>query len=305
MESPHRRSAFTLVELLVVIAIIGILIAVLLPALQSVREAARRMQCKNHLKQMGLAVQAHDSATKRLPSGRDRADQYGVSWAFYLLPYLEADFQYSSHQKAARVDDVANAVTMRTPVAVYACPSRRGAAADRHFDNNDSPPLVFSAATLGDYAANAGASFNTAMIGVVAGVQQFGDYDATEAGPIFSGSRISIREIADGLSNTVVIGERHIPPVPGGTAAGMEHFAQADTAFLAGDFPSTILAGAAGGIASGPDDSGLNRFGSSHAGVTQFVFLDGHVSAISNEIPDDQLLALCTIAGGETVTVQN
>ena len=143
------------------------------------------------------------------------------------------------------------------------------------------------------------------MIGLVDGVQQFGGYDVAVAGPIFSGSRIAARNVADGLSNTLVLGERHIPPVPIGTAAGLEHHAQGDTAFISGDLPRTILAAAAGGIATGPSDPGLSKFGSSHAGVTQFVFLDGHVTTIPNDITADELLALSTVAGRESVNHQN
>src|SRR5262245_11646550 len=84
-----KKFAFTLVELLVVIAIIGILIALLLPAIQAAREAARRAQCSNNLKQQGLAVQNYHSNQKVFPMGRNRTDQYAVSWGYYALPYLE------------------------------------------------------------------------------------------------------------------------------------------------------------------------------------------------------------------------
>ncbi|MEK6246602.1 MAG: DUF1559 domain-containing protein, partial [Planctomycetales bacterium] len=290
MNSPHRRSAFTLVELLVVIAVLGILVALLLPALSAVREAARRSQCQNNLKQTGIALHARHETMKKYPMGRDQSDQYGVSWAYYLLPYLEEEVMYKAHDDSVRADGDLNSLTMRTPVSVYACPSRRAAAADRNFDNNDSAPVVLNAAALGDYAANAGATFNTAMIGEVDGVHQFGNYDRKVAGPIFSGSRISVRAIKDGSSNTVAIGERHIPPVPLGTVAGMEHYAQGDTAFFAGDLPQTILAGASGGIATGLEDGALGKFGSSHSGVTQFVYLDGHVSTIEVGISPEELL---------------
>jgi prepilin-type N-terminal cleavage/methylation domain-containing protein len=189
-----ERLAFTLVELLVVIAIIGILISLLLPAIQAAREAARRAQCQNNLKQQGLAVQNYHSSQKVLPMGRNRTDQYALSWAYYVLPYLEEKSIYSKYVSTARDDDVANAATMRTPINVYACPTRRAAAADRNFDNNDAAPMVVHAGTLGDYAANAGITYDTGMVNTPTTTSDgaFGNHNATKAGPIFSGSRISL-----------------------------------------------------------------------------------------------------------------
>lgn len=301
------RFAFTLVELLVVIAIIGILIALLTPAIQAAREAARRAQCQNNLKQLGLAVQNYQSSQKVFPTGRNRTDQYALSWAYYVLPYLEEKTIYNKYVSTARDDDTANAATMRTPIAVYACRSRRAAAADRNFDNNDAPPIVLHAGTLGDYAANAGVTYDTGMVNAptTTGEGAFGNYNAAKAGPIFSGSRISARKVTDGLSKTLAIGERYIPPVPAGTAAGMEDYARGDTAFVSGDQPRTIFAGAQNGLMNGPTDPELAKFGSSHVGVTQFVYLDGHVGVLQNTIDPRILTALSTIGGGEVLAVPN
>lgn len=298
MKSRCLQRAFTLVELLVVIAIIGILVALLLPAIQAAREAARRNQCQNNLKQMGLAVQMHLDSKKVFPMGRNGRDQYSVSWAYFLLPYIEETNVYAAYKKVDRVDADSNKLAMRTPIEVYACPSRRRAAADRNFDDDDGPPKVLAAATLGDYAANAGEEEDTGMEG-----NDFvsGAIDKTKAGPIFSGSKFSSKHIIDGLSGTIGIGERHIRPVPTGTPPEMEHYRTGDTAFLAGDTIETILAGAKDSPAKGPDDSHDHIFGGSHSGVVQFVFLDGHVDAISNDIDEKTMLALCTIGGGEVV----
>ena len=301
---------FTLVELLVVIAIIGILIALLLPAVQAAREAARRNQCENNLKQMGLALQSHVDAQKRFPTGRNRYDQYALSWAYYILPYMEESTLYSAYNSSVRDDDTANTQTMRTPLPMYACPSRRSPAADRNFDNNDAPPAAAAqhCAALGDYAANAGYLYTTGMTnstdttGVV--YIQFGTYNPAEAGPIFSASRIAVRHVTDGLSKTLAIGERYIPAVPSGTQPGMEDYSQGDTAFVSGDQPRTIFAGTKDGLATGPNDTGTAKFGSLHPGVVQFVFLDGHVSPIDDTIAAKDLMALSSIAGGETV-IQN
>lgn len=314
MTSQFRRSvrAFTLVELLVVIAIIGVLVALLLPAIQAAREAARRSECQNHLKQIGLALQTYHDTQKSFPMGRDRMDQYGVSWAFRLLPQIEESAIYTAFVKTAQVDDPANDRAMRTPIDVYACPSRRSAEANRNFDNNDSAPTpeMLGVATLGDYAANAGIHHYTGMNNLNTNSEEFTSdlVDTTVAGPIYSGSRISARRVIDGLSSTIAVGERHIPPADESFEEDRRQWRQGDTAFLAGDNRFTIFRQSGddtdedkpnAGLATGPDDPSYLKFGGPHPGVTMFVFLDGHVEALANDIEQKTLMALCTIAGGE------
>src|SRR6476659_51615 len=108
MRTRIARTGFTLVELLVVIAIIGILVAFLLPAVQAAREASRRSQCQNNLKQIGLAVQSHLDARRSFPMGRNGFDQFSVSWAFFLLPYMEETTLYNSWNKNAKSYDPTN-----------------------------------------------------------------------------------------------------------------------------------------------------------------------------------------------------
>lgn len=303
MTTRYCRSlrGFTLVELLVVIAIIGILVALLLPAIQAAREAARRTECQNHLKQIGLSLQSFHDTRKSFPSGRDKSDQYGVSWAFRVLPQIEETAVYAAFDKNARVDDPPNEKAMRTPIEIYACPSRRIAAADRNFDNDDQPPLVTAAASLGDYAANAGHIIETGMPNLDLETETFSSdpVDTTTAGPIYSGSKISIRRVTDGLSSTLAVGERHIPPIDKDTEESKQQWNQGDTAFLAGDNRWAIMAGTKDGLANGPDDPSHDKFGGPHPGVTLFVFLDGHVDAVSNDITPENLMALSTIAGDE------
>jgi prepilin-type N-terminal cleavage/methylation domain-containing protein len=295
------RRAFTLVELLVVIAIIGILVALLLPAIQAARESARRSHCMNNLKQIGVAIQTYHDVEKQFPMGRNGRNQFSVSWAYFLLPQLEEQAIYDAYDRTKRVDDLANARAMRTPLSVYVCPSRRAPAADRNFDNNSSAPAPDSqgVACLGDYAANAGIEEDTG--------DELEDYigpgiiDPTDAGPIFTGSNISARRVLDGLSKTLAVGEKHIRPIESDWDEAMIHFEQGDTAFLAGDHIFTILRCTEEGLASDPDDDEDEKFGGLHSGVTLFAFLDCHVEAISNDIQVEALEGLSTIGGGEIV----
>jgi prepilin-type N-terminal cleavage/methylation domain-containing protein/prepilin-type processing-associated H-X9-DG protein len=304
MRARIARTGFTLVELLVVIAIIGILVALLLPAIQAAREAGRRSQCQNNLKQIGLAIQSHHDTRKQFPMGRNRFDQFAVSWAFFLLPYMEETSVYNSWNSKARVDDLQNAAAMRTPIETYACPSRRRAAADRNFDNNSTPPAAnaIGVATLADYSANAGIQLLTGMVGSDENATVFGAYSRVDSGPIFSGSHISARQVEDGLSNTFAVAERHLPPVPQNTAEEMKDYEIGDTASIPGDTPHTTFRCTEKGLAESMDDPSHNKFGSSHSsGTVNAVFLDGHVRGLQPDISIDVLKALSTIGGGEVV----
>ncbi len=268
---PLPLRGFTLVELLVVIAIIGILVALLLPAIQAAREAARRSECMNHLKQIGLGIQNHHDAKKQFPMGRNGRNQEAVSWAYFILPQIEEPALYDAFQKGVRVDDDKNSQTMRTPIAVYACPSRRSPAADRNFDNNNEAPPVDKrgVASLGDYAANAGLEEDTGL--------EDDDWldpqtrqiiDISLAGPIYTGSKINARRVIDGLSKTLAIGEKHLRPVQSDWPEELVHFNQGDTAMLGGDAIFTVFRCSEDGLATGPDDDSEKKFGGVHPGVT-------------------------------------
>ena len=305
--SKRKQSAFTLVELLVVIAIIGSLVALLLPAVQAAREAARRNSCVNNLKQIGLAVQNHQDAQRQYPTGRDNTVQSSVSWAFRLLPYLEKNNVFAAFDKAHKVFEPQNATAMRTPIGEYACPSRRAAAADRDFDNNDAPPApdARAVAALGDYAACAGKDYMNGVInasgGIDNGLKADTRPDSAESGPIYSFSKVEEQHVTDGLSNTICIGEKHKPQNPANPNPDMLHYEQGDNAFLAGDSPRTIFAGTNAGIAAGPDDPSNVKFGSEHNGLTHFMFLDGHIKALKNDVDYQVLNAAGTIGGDEII----
>lgn len=119
----RRRAAFTLVELLVVIAIIGILVALLLPAVQSAREAARRMQCSNNLKQIGLALRSYHVAQRRLPYGSNYYFSKGGTWTAFILPHLEQQALFDSFDFTQWIAETVNEKPRTTVVSAYICPS--------------------------------------------------------------------------------------------------------------------------------------------------------------------------------------
>jgi prepilin-type N-terminal cleavage/methylation domain-containing protein/prepilin-type processing-associated H-X9-DG protein len=290
----RRRHGFTLVELLVVIAIIGTLVGLLLPAVQSAREAGRRMGCGNNLKQISLGIVNFENGRRAYPSGRDTRDPMGVSWAFRVLPFLEYSEIFNAYVKTARVDDDANATAMRTAVSAFYCPSRRAPKADRNFDNNDQPPVKLGCAAGGDYAANAGSYFNYS-------VPTGGSFDPKQGGPIHTFSNVQPRQVTDGLSKTFVLGERHIPKTTGSSPEMVQHD-QGDTAIFAADTPLTLFRDPARGIAADADDRNPRKYGSLHGGITQFAFLDGHVESIENGIDTTVLRWYCTVGDGNDPT---
>jgi prepilin-type N-terminal cleavage/methylation domain-containing protein/prepilin-type processing-associated H-X9-DG protein len=298
-----KHSAFTLVELLVVIAIIGILVALLLPAVQSAREAARRIQCTSHLKQSGLALLNYESTNRRLPPGRESTNTFGFNYAFSLLPFMEEKAIFDAYDDSRPVSDQANALAMRTPVAPLFCPSRRAPAADRDFGNNERPARVLGVAAGGDYAANAGVdgTYN---------VQSVDRIDGAIAGPLFTNSNVKLRHVLDGTVNTIAIGERHIPPPRDGTPPRLVHQQIGDTCYFAADNPRATFGGTEDGLAGSDNDpcttTGFNsecayKFGGRHTGIVNFVFLDGHVQSLSVDIEIEVIRLLSTIAERQVV----
>ena len=295
----RAKCAFTLVELLVVIAIIGILVALLLPAVQQAREAARRTQCTNHLKQLGLGILNFETDKRRLPAGRDSTNTSGVSWAFELLPYVEERAIFDAYDPSVRVDDLANRMAMATPVSIMYCPSRRAPAADRDFPNNERPARIRNAAAGGDFASNAG-------IDAMVNVNPDGAVDKSIAGAMYTDSRVKIRQVTDGTSKTLAAGERNLPTLNRTVGPRLLHHFLGDTAFFAADNPRTILGGTMGGLANGSEEpcgGGIRdecsfRFGGEHSGIILFVFLDGHVQSISDSVATEVVTPLSAIADG-------
>ena len=146
-EIHNRKSAgFTFVELLVVITIIGILIALLLPAVQAAREAARRMQCTNNLKQIGLALHGYHATHEQLPYGSSYPVTFNGTWAAFILPYLEQQGLFDSFNFNKPIYDAANQQAVTTVVAAYICPtdpqSQQPILSNRGNANNYNPQQV-------------------------------------------------------------------------------------------------------------------------------------------------------------------
>lgn len=269
---PKKRTGFTLVELLVVIAIIGILVALLLPAVQSAREAARRMSCSNNLKQWGLAIHHYHDTYKTTPSGILLPGQ----WTFrsLLLPFIEQqplhdsiDFEYRPHcfaaSRAAGVNNPSDDL-----VGVYFCTS------------DPNTRQIFTGWTE-HYIP-------TEYMGVLGGR---GTSAFTNDGVFFVNSETRFANISDGLSNTLVMGERGIPTDL--------YWGWATCGATSWDVFLTMRYGYTKGDPR--SSSGLRHFWSYHPGGAQFTRADGSVTFLKYTIDYNTLVGLSTRNGGEVL----
>jgi prepilin-type N-terminal cleavage/methylation domain-containing protein len=329
MDSSPRRG-FTLIELLVVIAIIAVLVGLLLPAVQRVREAGNRSQCANNLKQIGLAFHNYHDTYSTLPPSRLDYDG-GVTWAVIILPFIEQDNFYNQwdlhewyyvHPKDVR----------QHQLAIYYCPSRRRAS-DINLSNQGDTPDTWGSwskkppvppdqgiswyGATGDYAVSDGDDptdgiFNTdkatgAVIMWAPDDTNLWDKKLWDSTNGRNKPPCRIKDwtsktrwatIEDGLSNTFLAGEKHVP---------IGHFGQeenGDGAFYNGDPENQNAARVAGKknpLAISPKVAYNRQFGSYHPDICQFVMCDGSVRAMPVSVSELVLSRLSNRHDGQPI----
>ncbi|HUP79791.1 MAG TPA: DUF1559 domain-containing protein [Pirellula sp.] len=324
----YRKHGFTLVELLVVIAIIGVLVGLLLPAVQAAREAARRMQCGNNLKQLGLALHNYESSHKRLPPGwiastglsypggtgsigTGTNGQGSWGWPAFILPFIEQQNLFDSLQVSqdmrTALDNAARLTLMQKRYPTFRCPS------DIAPDINDKRQMAGFSATIRNIATSNYVGWNSGSTG-------WFDGDTNAGGSIRRGmfqmnKSTKLGEITDGLSNTIAIGERMYktfqPPASAcqiscaaAVIFGNEWNTDFDNSRRNPRYGNTNTLGMGEGhinsiFTGSPTNPGGNcnsicarGAASYHVGGVQFALADGSVHFISQSIswlPDDTL----------------
>ncbi len=316
MSFGRKRSGFTLIELLVVIAIIAVLIGLLLPAVQKVREAANKMSCQNNMKQIGLALHTYENTNQKIPMGMT---QKLVGPMVLLLPYLEQEATYKNfnqtptqtfwYQDPNNRPPSTGTLTVPRPPIQYGGEGKIKGLQCPSSPDGDSWKTVWMAENYGtagtDYPTGAGTGhvFSGAPGAVVLGRSNYvgmaGDwrYGPGYRGMFYYNAINKISTIIDGSSNTIAFGE--FPAAPSPYSDGV----------LGPGFcgPSWTSTGAYSAFGVTPDAKGWGVYGSHHTGIINFIWGDGSVRPLGNvaRFNDGDFglwAALCGVADGQVVS---
>lgn len=263
MKLSSTKRGFTLVELLVVVAIIGILIGMLLPAVQQVREAARRTSCLNNLAQIGLAMHNNEFSFGHLPPGvidtagpiQNVAKGQHVSWTVQLLRFVEQNGIADSFDISAGTYAAANAPARAMVIPVFQCPSQAVS-----MDTNMTAGLSHYAGCHHSVEA---------------------PIDADNNGLLFLNSAVTYADIYDGSSNTILVGEFMAEGIDLGWASGTRATLR-NTSEILGE--GAWRAKYAGGAVATMPKTFVGGFSSPHPGTTNFLFADGSVHSVANSV---------------------
>jgi len=339
VRNTQRFSGFTLVELLVVIAIIGILVALLLPAVQAAREAARRSQCQNNIRQLAIGILNYENAKKSLPPGGISQGDLGISsgagWTIFILPYIEEQSLYDKYDfgepneapKDYNNNGLLNSVVRETNVKAYDCPT------DEETDLNDFPatgPGSNVRYNRGSYRGNAGLCTVEAQAYWDSPSQQNQAYKRERGplpgiGPIYQDPWVTpkvmkntwslteptkIKDITDGASKTILIGEKSHLAV--GIYADEARRRRTFWAYTYTSYQRSLTFLQTRSIISDytrciliggdfNDDVCKRSWGSLHPGGLNIAMCDGSVQFIPDSIDIFVLGAMSTIANGEII----
>ncbi len=323
------RQAFTLIELLVVIAIIAILIALFLPAVQKVREAANRTTCLNNLKQMGLALHNYHDANKALPAGfiaqtpfeagqsmSNQQSDYTPGWSFFalMLPYMEQGNLGRLIDYSLPILHPNNKAGRETFINLYVCPTDTS---PRLIDITDSGPTSWVAPNTYTYppATSPLTVLGQASVCSYAGCLGTLGYEEQQFTGVFHrNSRVRLTQITDGTSNTVGVGERTsrfsanswVGPVwqqETTYASTAPRHNPAQPSFQVRATPTAVLVHVRiTSLQPNHPDNSPGSFFSSHQGGAHFLNMDGSCRFIASSVSIENYRALCSRNGGEVVS---